>query len=165
MRRIAQTSNPIATKKPARHSCNQRRSVFNSPRRARRTRSRKHSSVLSVSSVVNWSGLSCRRGKAYVKKSILKVSSPKKALCAFGYLPSAHRCCGLSACKIIFCRNPVRGAYKRPGDYRMRGGFFVRPLAKPRRVFFVAIGLSVCACPPSVAVMPRCVHGEPLANS
>jgi hypothetical protein len=34
---------------------------------------------------------------------------------------------------------------------------FVRPLAKPRRVFFVAIGLSVCACPSLVAAMSRWV--------
>jgi hypothetical protein len=53
------------------------------------------------------------------------------------------------ACKIIFSRKPVRGAYKRPGDYRMWGDFFV--------LFFVAIGLSVCACPPSVAASPRWV--------
>jgi hypothetical protein len=45
-------------------------------------------------------------------------------LCAFGHQQSAYRRCDLLACKIIFCQKQVHGAYKRPGGYRMRGGFF-----------------------------------------
>jgi hypothetical protein len=67
----------------------------------------------------------------------IATKNTKKALCAFGYKQSAYRRCGLLSCKIIFCRKPVRGAYKRPGDVICEKAFFV---------FFVAIGLLVWAC-------------------
>ncbi|MDR1011413.1 MAG: hypothetical protein LBM04_09880, partial [Opitutaceae bacterium] len=53
----------------------------------------------------------------------IATKNTKRALCVCDHQQSAYRRCGLLACKIIFYRKPVRGAYKRPGDYRMRGGF------------------------------------------
>jgi hypothetical protein len=59
-----------------------------------------------------------------LKPTIQLPQKTKKALYALGHQQSAYRRCGLSACKIIFFRKPVRGAYKRLEDYRMRGGFY-----------------------------------------
>jgi hypothetical protein len=54
----------------------------------------------------------------------IATKNAKRALRAFGHQASAYRRCGLLVCKIMFCRKRVRGAYKRPGDIRMRGGVF-----------------------------------------
>jgi hypothetical protein len=44
----------------------------------------------------------------------IATKNTKRALCICDHQQSAYRRCGLLACKIIFCRKPVRGAYKRP---------------------------------------------------
>jgi hypothetical protein len=63
----------------------------------------------------------------------------KRALCAFGCQQGAHRRHGFPACKVIFGGKPIRGAYERPGDYRMRGGFFcfLWPLMVLEKVVFI----------------------------
>jgi GxxExxY protein len=54
----------------------------------------------------------------------MATKNTKKAQHAFGYKQSAYRRCGPFVGKFYFCRMKIRGAYKRPGDIRMRGGFF-----------------------------------------
>ncbi|MDR1010812.1 MAG: hypothetical protein LBM04_06750, partial [Opitutaceae bacterium] len=54
----------------------------------------------------------------------IATKNTKRALCVCDHQQSADRRCGLLSCKIIFCRKPVRGAYKRPENVHMRGVFF-----------------------------------------